>query len=147
MNMVRILISLAINLDWNLQQYDIKNAFLHGDLEEEIYRHALPGYENTVGKNRVCKSKKALYGLKQSPRGWFGKFTQTMKLLGCRQCNGDHTLFFQNFLPRGVTIILVYVDDIIITGNDINEARKLESHLIQHFEVKNLGPLKYFLGI
>ena len=68
MNTVRILASLGVNLDRNLQQYDIKNAFLHGDLEEEIYMQSPPGYENTSGKNRVCKLKKALYGLKQSPR-------------------------------------------------------------------------------
>ena len=78
----RTLMSLAVNLDWNLQQYDIKHAFLHGDLEEEIYMYAPPGYENTISKNRLCKLKKALYGLKQSLRAWFGKFTQTMKLLG-----------------------------------------------------------------
>ena len=70
-----------------------------------------------------------------------------MKLHGYRQCNGDHTLFFQHFPSGGVTILIVYVDEIIITGNDNKEARKLESHLTQHFEVKNLGPLKYFLGI
>ena len=87
--------------------------------------HAPPGYENTIGKNRVCKLKKALYGLKQYPRAWCGKFNQTMKLLGYRQCNGDHTLFFQHFPSGGVTILIVYIDDIILTRNDNNEARKL----------------------
>ena len=72
---------------------------------------------------------------------------ETMKLLGYRQCNRDHTLFSQHFPSGGVTILIVYVDDIIITGNYNNEAGKLESHLTQHFEVENLGLVKYFLGI
>ena len=70
-----------------------------------------------------------------------------MKLLENRQCNGDHTLFFRHSFASGVTILIVYVDDIIITGNNTAEAKLLEDHLLKHFEVKNLGPLKYFLGI
>ena len=70
-----------------------------------------------------------------------------MKLLWYKQCNGDQTLFFQYFPLGGVTILIVKVDDIIITGSDTIEAKKLEDHLTPHFEIKNLGPLKYFLGI
>ena len=147
MNTIRILLSLAVNLDWRLKQYDIKNAFLHGDLEEKIYMRLPPGYEDSYEENKICKLRKTLYGLKQSPRVWFGKFTRTMKMLGYRQCNGDHTLFFQHFQTRGVTILIVYVDDIIITGNNEEEAIKLEMQLTAHFEIKNLGALKYFLGI
>ena len=106
-----------------------------------------PGYEDSYEENKICKLRKTLYGLKQSPRAWFGKFTRTMKMLGYRQCNGDHTLFFQHFQTGGVTILIVYVDDIIITGNNEEEAIKLEMQLTAHFEIKNLGALKYFLGI
>ena len=115
MNTVRILISLAVNLNWKLQQYVIKNAFLHGDLEDEIYIRILPRYEEAENKTKVYKLKKALYGFKQFSRTWFGKFTLTMKALGYKQCNGDHTLFYQYFPTRGVTILIIYVDDIIIT--------------------------------
>ena len=145
LNTVRISISLAVNLDWELNQYDIKNAFLNGELEEEIYMQIPPGYENNMNKNKVHRLKRALYGLKQSTRAWFGKFTKIMKLLEYRQCNGDHTLFFRNFPAWGVTIFIVYVDDIIITGNRKDDVKYLEDHLIKNFEVKNLGPLKYCL--
>ena len=70
-----------------------------------------------------------------------------MKMLGYRQCNGDHTLFFQHSQTRGVTILIVYVDDIIITGNNEEEAIKMEMQLTAHFEIKRLRAIKYFLGI
>ena len=95
----------------------------------------------------MCKLKKTLYGLKQSPRAWFGKFILTTKILGYKQCNGDHTLFYQHFPIGGVTILIVYVDDIIIIGNNDLQVIKLEEHLTSHFEVSKLGPLKYFLEI
>ena len=68
MNTIIILISLAVNLDWPLNQYDVKNTFLHGDLKGEIYMECPTGYEGLNNKGRVCKLQKALYGLKQSPR-------------------------------------------------------------------------------
>ena len=136
-NTIRILISLAVNLDWPLNQYNIKNAFLHGDLKEEIYMAVPPGYEGSMHRDKVCKLKKALYGLKQSPRAWFGRFTQAMRVLGYQQCNGERTLFFKNASPDSSTYLIVYVDDI----------ECLEKHLDKNFQVKQLGPLKYFLGI
>lgn len=69
MNTMQILLQLAANFWWNLQQHDVKNAFLHGDLEEEIYMKVPPRFESKKGM--VCKLKRALYGLKQSPRAWF----------------------------------------------------------------------------
>lgn len=67
MNTVRVLLSLVANYGWELQQFDVKNAFLHGELEEEIYMEILPGYGKNVAVNSVCRLKRALYGLKQSP--------------------------------------------------------------------------------
>ena len=117
MNIVRILLSLAINFDWELQQYDVKKAFLHGELEEEIYISILPGFSRSNG-NKVCRLKKALYGLKQSPCAWFGRFAKVMIANGYKQSQGDHTLFKKHSISRGVTTLIVYVDDIIVTGND-----------------------------
>lgn len=71
MNYVRILISVAINRDWPLLKLDIKNIFLHGDFEEEVYMRLPPGFQLSIGKGKVCHLKKAHYGLKQSPRAWF----------------------------------------------------------------------------
>ena len=74
LNTVRVLLSLAANLDWPLQQLDVKNAFLNGDLEEEVYMDAPSSFDGRFGW-KVCKLKKSLYRLKQSPRAWFEKFT------------------------------------------------------------------------
>nr|KYP49032.1 Retrovirus-related Pol polyprotein from transposon TNT 1-94 [Cajanus cajan] len=105
------------------------------------------GYGRDVAANTVCKLKKALYGLKQSPRAWFGRFTKVMTGLGYKQSQGDHTLFFKHSKSGGVTMLLVYVDDIILTGDDKEEQQLLSQCLGKEFEIKTLGKLKYFLGI
>ena len=145
MSTVRILLSLAANYGWNLQQFDVKNAFLHGNLEEEIYMEVPPGFN--FEKDKVCKLRKALYGLKQSPRAWFGRFTTVMKDMGYKQSQGDHTLFTKHSALGGVTALIVYVDDIIVTGNHQAEMDSLKVCLLKEFEVKELGRLKYFLGL
>lgn len=145
LNTVRVLLLLVVNLNWPLHQYDVKNAFLHGDLEEEVYMEIPQGFA-TSQAGTVCKLNKALYGLKQSPRAWFGRFSLAMKRRGYEQSNADHTLFLN--LRRGmVTTLIIYVDDMIITGDDKEEITKLQRCLATEFEMKNLGGLKYFLGI
>ncbi|KAI5317137.1 hypothetical protein L3X38_036844 [Prunus dulcis] len=80
---IRVLLSLAANLDWPLHQFDVENAFLYGDLEEEVYMDLPPGCNLAREKeNQVCKLRKSLYGLEQSPRAWFGRFTKSMKNFG-----------------------------------------------------------------
>jgi hypothetical protein len=74
MSTVRTLISCAVNFGWPLHQLDVKNVFLHGDLEEEVYMKIPPGFANNQTSEKVCKLKKSLYGLKQSPHAWFGRF-------------------------------------------------------------------------
>ena len=114
LNSVRVLLSLAANRDWPLQQLDIKNAFLNGDLEEEVYMDAPLGFSEKFG-TKVCKLKKSLYGLKQSPRAWFEKFTQFVKSQGYTQGQGDHTMFIRHSHDGKIAILIVYVDDIILT--------------------------------
>ena len=144
MNTIRILLSLATNLDWSLQQLDVKNAFLHGDIEEEVYMEVPMGLEEKFEQGKVCKLKKALYGLKQSPRAWFGRFTKTMNSMGYNQSQGDHTLFFKQTEMNKVIALIVYVDDIALIGNDPAEMEKLKRQLAKEFEIKDLGKLKYF---
>ncbi|RVW31461.1 Retrovirus-related Pol polyprotein from transposon RE1 [Vitis vinifera] len=146
MNTVRILLSLVTHYNWQLLQYDVKNAFLHGDLDEEIYMNIPSGFEGNTG-NKVYKLKKALYGLKQSPRAWFGRFSKVMKDSGYKQSQGDHTLFIKHSVTGGVTTLLVYVDDIIVTGNDEREKHEVKQRLATEFEIKELRKLKYFLDI
>jgi hypothetical protein len=146
LNIVRVLLSLAANLDWPLHQLDVKNAFLHGELKEEVYMEVPPGYTTPFKTEMVCKLQRALYGLKQSPRAWFERFSLAMKKYGFQQSNSDHTLFLKHKLGK-VTALIVYVDDIIITGDDVKEMSQLQKQLATEFEMKNLGGLKYFLGI
>lgn len=93
MNVVRVLISLVANQGWPLLQFDVKNAFLHGDLEKEIYMETPPRFHVSNSHGKVCKLKKALYGLKQSPRAWFERFRTAIINVGYKQVQVDHTLF------------------------------------------------------
>ena len=145
MNTVRILLSLAANREWSMHQYDVKNAFLHGDLDEEIYMEVPPSFE--LLNKKVCKLKKAFYGLKQSPRAWFSRFSKVMKVLVYKQRQRDHTLFVRHSNSGGVTVLLVYVDDKIVIGDDLKGREDLRKCLVKEFEIKELGRLKYFLGI
>lgn len=105
-----------------------------------------PGVENG-NQNVVCKLNKSLYGLKQSPREWFGKFTQAVKTQGFKQSQADHTMFYKHTIRGTRAILIVYVDDIIITGDAIDEINSLKKYLSSVFEMKDLGSLRYFLGM
>ncbi|KAG7536936.1 Integrase catalytic core [Arabidopsis suecica] len=143
---VRVVLSLATNLEWELWQMDVKNAFLQGELEEEVYMKPPPGLEDHNAPGKVFKLKKAIYGLKQSPRAWYHKLSTTLLDRGFKKSEADNTLFT---LPskEGIVVILVYVDDIIISGNDKVGIQETKAFLKSVFDIKDLGELKYFLGI
>lgn len=141
---VRVLIALASTSQWCLSQMDVKNAFLNGDLKEEVYMTPPPGVAHQPGE--VCKLKKALYGLKQAPRAWFEKFATVIGSLGFRSSAHDSALFVRS-TSAGRVLLLLYVDDMIITGNDVVGITQLKSYLASQFEMKDLGALRYFLGI
>ena len=143
----KILLSLVVNSNWLLHQLDVKNAFLNVDLEEEVFMSPPPGFEENVGVGKVCKLKKSLYGLKQSPRAWFERFGKVIKHYGCTQSQVDHTMFYKHSNEGKVAILIVYIDDIVLTGDDCNELEKLKGKLAEEFEIKDLGALKYFLGM
>lgn len=116
----------------------MKNAFLHGDLEEEVYIDIPPGYREDLRGNKVWKLKRSLYGLKQSPRAWFEKFTRAMRNWGCFQSQGDHTLFIKNSMKRGITALIVCVNDIVVTGDDHDEITCLKAPLESFCVAMNL---------
>ena len=97
-------------------------------------------------RNQVCRLRKALYGLKQSPRAWFGKFSDAVLRFGMHRSQADHSVFSLTS-DRGKVLLIVYVDDIIITGNDQRGIDELKTFLHQQFHTKDLGKLRYFLGI
>ncbi|RVX07565.1 Retrovirus-related Pol polyprotein from transposon RE1 [Vitis vinifera] len=141
-NTVRVLLSLAANLDWPLQQFDVENAFLHGELSEEVYMDLPPGCMVPEKQcQKVCKLKKSLYGLKQSLRAWFGRFTKSMRAFGYCQSNSDHTLFLKKQHGK-ITTLIVYVDDMVVTGNDLEERKALQNYLSREFEMKDLDLLQ-----
>lgn len=147
LNTIRVLLSLAANLDWPLHQLDVKNAFLNGNLEEEVYLEIPQGLESPTNRNKVCKLKKSLYGLKQSPRAWFERFTKVLKNHGYTQGQADHTMFVKRSPNDRLAILIVYVDDIVITGDYLEEIPRVKEFLAREFEIKDLGNLKYFLGM
>ncbi|RDX81632.1 hypothetical protein CR513_37665, partial [Mucuna pruriens] len=146
LNTIQVLLSLAANFDRPLQHSDVKNVFLHANLSEEIYMSMPPGYNFSGDTSLVFKLKKAVYGLKQLPRVWFRRFQLAMKKYGYTQNNADHTLFLK---PQDgkITILIIHVNDMIVTGNDIDKMAKLKTYLASKFDIKDLGGLKYFLGI
>lgn len=124
----------------------MKNAFLHGDLDEELYIKIPPGFKITTSTRKVCKLKKALYSLKQSPQAWFEQFCKAMASYNYTQCQADHTLFVK-WRGNSITTLIVYVDVIVVTSNDQVEMTNLKSHLAREFEIKDLGQLRYFFRI
>ena len=145
MGTVRCLLSPAVQKDWKFFQMDINNAFLYGELNEEIYMLPPPGYFNE-GNNKVLRLKKSLYGLKQAPRQWNQKLSEALFEAKFEQSKNDHSLFIRK---QGDTVLylLVYVDDLVITGNSVTEVEKFKVFLKNKFKIKDLGELKYFLGI
>jgi len=128
-----------------IYQLDVKNAFLHSNLNEEVYIK-LPTDMPSPLPNIVCKLKGSLYGLKQAPRVWFEKFSTT--LLGCSfiQSSYDPSLFLQR-TSKGIVILLVYVDDIIVPVSDQEAITTIKQLMHTTFHMKNLGQLTYFLGL
>jgi hypothetical protein len=124
---------------------DVHNAFLHGDLEEEIYMKLPPGFHSSAS-NQVCRLRKSLYGLKQAPSCWFAKLAAALKNYGFKQSGYDYSLFTLH-KDQVQLNVLVYVDDLIVSGNDISAIQSFKSYLSTCFYMKDLGLLRYFLGI
>jgi transposase InsO family protein len=144
---VRLFLALAAINHWSLHQLDIKNAFLHGELEEEVYMDQPPGFTIPGNSRFVCRLNRSLYGLKQSPRAWFGRFSSALIQFGMTRCEADHSVFFLHSSNGQHIFLVVYVDDIVITGDDTDGIQRLKTHLFKNFQTKDLGPLRYFLGI
>jgi len=143
---IRLFMSIAATNDWPLHQLDIKNAFLHGDLKEKVYMEQPPGFVAQGESSKVCRLRKSLYGLKQSPRAWFGRFSEVIQEFGMKKSKCDHSVFYQQS-EVGFILLVGYVDDIVITGSDSKGISALKSFLQANFQTKDLGMLRYFLGI
>lgn len=135
---IRELIAYATSKEWKIHQMDVKNAFLNGDLQEEVYMEQPEGYVDKTFPHYVCKLRKALYGLKQAPRAWTQKLNECLKEMHFVMIEVDHSLYVCH-VEGNIVIIAIYVDDLIITGSDMAEISCVKEALMQRFEMKNLG--------
>ena len=130
MTTVRTLIAVAATSSWTISQMDVKNAFHHGDLHEEVYMQPPPGVDAPPGY--VCRLRRALYGLKQAPRAWFERFISVIQAAGFAPSDHDPALFI-HLSPRGRTLLLLYVDDMLITGDDLDHISHVKQQLGKEF--------------
>lgn len=141
MSTIRCLIAIAAHKHWILHQMDVNNAFLHRDLKEEVYMQLPQGY--STANDKVYNLKKSLYGLKQASRQWFSKLVQVSLNQGYKQSKNDYSLFTKKEAAY-ITILIIYVDDIILTGNNIQEIHTIKAYLNTIFSIKDLGRLHFF---
>ncbi|KAJ0794493.1 putative RNA-directed DNA polymerase [Helianthus annuus] len=142
---IRCVLSLAVQNGWTLYQLDINNAFLYGSITENVYMTLPEGYYDK-NNTKVCKLVKSLYGLKQAPRKWNEKLIDVLVKVGFVQSSCDHSLYIM-CKSSVMLVLLVYVDDIIVTGNSVDEIKRVKALLSDNFKIKDLGVLKYFLGL
>ncbi|KAK4385674.1 Retrovirus-related Pol polyprotein from transposon RE1 [Sesamum angolense] len=141
---VRIFLAIIVGYAWPIQQLDINNTFSHGYLDEDLYMDPPEGYN--VEPGFVCKLERSLYGLKQASRQWNLEFTHKLEQYGFAQSAKDHCLFTMH-TNLGQLFLLVYVDDILITGPSLSDIEGVKSYLHSLFTIKDIGGARYFLGL
>ncbi|GKC78433.1 retrovirus-related pol polyprotein from transposon RE1 [Tanacetum coccineum] len=139
---VKSLLALAAVKGWLTCQMDVSNVFLHGDLYEEVYMKVPLGY---TGQGKSVSAEKFL-GLKQALRQWFAKLSSALLDFGFTQSKTDYSLFVKKH-NESFTAVLVYVDDLLITGNNEEQISSLKTQLSSVFHMKDLGEVNYFLGL
>jgi len=164
MTTVRTLLVVTTVKHWCVHRMDVSNAFLHGDLQEEVYMALPQGYAGRGCKitplsagiggvtkprtgDQVCKLLKSLYGLKQAPRQWFTKLTLALIAYGFHQSKENHTLFTKICDNGEFLTVLIYVDDMILIASNPSSLADLKQYLHTQFHMKDLGVLSYFLGL
>ena len=140
---IRLLMALGAKYDLDIDQMDVTTAFLHPDLDEEIYMELPEGYKLN---GDICQLKKSIYGLKQASRAWNKKLDKLLKDFRFKQSNFDPCVYYK--INNGkILIIAVYVDDLIILSNDQKQKRNLKARLMKQLKMKDLGEIHYCLGI
>jgi transposase InsO family protein len=136
----KLIFAIAAALDWEIDQMDVKTAFLYGKVEETVYMEQPTGLND--GSTKVCKLDRALYGLKQAPRVWYNTLSEFLQQLDFQPLDADASVFHK----KGV-IIAVYVDDLLITGRDRKEIDTLKKALSKRFQMSDLGAVNFYLGM
>lgn len=143
---IRTVFSLAVSYGWPIKQIDVSNDFLHGSLNETIYMAQPPGFVHPQHPKALYFLKKAIYGLKQAPHAWFSSLSTHLLEFGFHASTVDSSLFLFNSAHTWL-MVLVYVDDLILTGSSMSALDELLHSLLIAFPIKDLGPLSFFLGV
>eukprot|EP00253_Pinus_taeda_P022758 PITA_22758 len=146
METVRAVLSIAAQNKWKFYQMHLKSAFLNGVLKEEVYIEQPLGYEKKGEEHKVCKLKKTLYGLKQAPRAWYSRIDSYLLENGFDKCEREPTIYIKEKDGK-ILIVVLYVDDVIFTGNDDYLIQNFKAVIKEEFEMTDMGLLRYFLGI
>ena len=141
----RSLLAFAVQNDMLIHQMNIVTAFLKEKLDKEIYMEQPDGYVIAGKENLVCRLRKSLYGLKQSPRCWYSAFREYMESIEFKQTNADPCVYVRTL--DTITIVAVYVDDLILITATAEEMKKVKESLTIRFRMKDMGELHYCLGI
>jgi hypothetical protein len=136
----KALFAIAVSLNLEIEQIDVKTAFLYKTLDEEIFIEQLEGFED--GTSQVCRLNKALYGLKQSPRVWYHTLSKFLAESKFYPINADHSVFSNRSI-----YIVVYVDDLLIINKDKIKIQELKGRLSTQFSMSDLGLVVYYLGM
>ena len=144
---IKLTLSIAASRGWKVYQLDVKSAFLHGEITEEVYVEQPKGYEVKGKENKVYRLKKALYGLKQAPWAWFSKIESYFVKEGFERSTSEHTLFTKKEGETSVLFVNLYVDDLIYIGNSKQMLEEFKNSMKMEFEMIDLGCMRNFLGV
>ena len=143
---IRTLLAIVNQLDLELHQMDVSNAFLNGKMKEDIYMSQPEGYIQEGNENMVCKLNRSIYGVKQASRCWYDTLDNFLKEAKYKQCTADLCIYLKR-VGGQYTYIAVYVDDILIASNSIVMLQDEKKLLQERFNTKDLGEAHYCLGI
>lgn len=144
---VRLIVAIANSNGWNINQMDMKSAFLNGPLEEEVYVSQPPGFVKKGHEMKVYKLNKALYGLSQAPRAWNKHIDSLLIRYGFRKCTVEYGIYVKFLDQLGTLPVCLYVDDLLITGSSLLEIENFKMKMKNELEMTDLGDLGYFLGL
>ncbi|KAL5815400.1 hypothetical protein ACOSQ4_026041 [Xanthoceras sorbifolium] len=143
---LRVILALVAQFDFELQQMDVKTAFLNGDLEDEVYMKQPEGFPSSDGEQLVCKLKKSIYGLKQASRQWYLKFHNVISSFGFVENIMDQCIY-QKVSGSKICFLVLYVDDILLATNDKGLLHEVKQFLSENFDMKDMGEASYVIGI
>ena len=144
---IRLILALAAQFKWEVFHLDVKSAFLNGELQEELFVEQPEGFKAVGMEEKVYKLHKALYGLKQAPRAWYSKVDSHLLQCGFTRSENEATLYVKKAKNGDLLIVSIYVDDMLVTGNDPRLISEFKKEMEDVFEMSDLGHMTYFLGM